>query len=81
MRKLTLALILAALILAFAVVPAFAIMDPNVPADECNGNRTVGGAANHKGVNNDGASGKSLPIHGTNPAAENDDGVCPGPPA
>ncbi len=31
MRKLTLALLLAALILAFAVVPAFAIVDPVTP--------------------------------------------------
>ncbi len=70
MRKLTLALILAALILAFAVVPAFAIMDPVVPAIQCSGH-SVGGAAFNK-VQNPG--GRGIPVHGTN---ENVPGACP----
>ena len=55
MRKLTLALLLAALILAFAVVPAFAIVHPRAPI--CEGKTNSGGAAG--GVAGFGASGNS----------------------
>ena len=40
-----LALALAIVLLAFAVVPAFAIVDDITPADECRGSGGVGGAA------------------------------------
>lgn len=74
------ALALAIVLLAFAVVPAFAIMDPNVPADECSGN-SAGGAAFGKGVGTGGASGVGAPVHDTNVPGENDGkkgAVCPG---
>ena len=73
MKKLTLALLLATLILAFAVVPAFAIVDPLVPAEDCNGLGSVGGAAFNK-VQNPG--GRGIPVHPTN---GNVPGACPAP--
>lgn len=78
MRKLTLVVLLAVLLLAFAVVPAFAIMDPKVPANECSGN-SVGGSAGGKGITTnkgEGASGIVAPVHDTN---ENVPGECPPP--
>ena len=45
MRKLTLALLLLALLLAFVVVPAFAIVDKITPADDCRGAGGVGSQA------------------------------------
>ncbi len=56
------ALIIGALLALLTAVPAFAIMDPNVPADDRSGN-SVGGAAVGS-VNDEG--GRSLPIHDTN---------------
>ena len=66
MRKLTFTLILAALIPSFAVVPAFAIVDPVTPLT-CVANPAVGASGNSAGgkaaagkVNVNG--GRSLPI-------------------
>ena len=67
MRKLTLALILMALILAFAVVPAFARVHP-VSQAACSGNSNAGGSnassSAPSGVIPTTASGGSLPNDG-----------------
>ena len=61
-RKWFAALIIGALLALMTALPAFAIMDANVPADDRSGN-SVGGAAVGS-VNDEG--GQSPPIHDTN---------------
>ena len=75
MRKLTLALILAALILAFAVVPAFAVVDPRAPicTGEAASEGAAGGAAS--GGNSTGSPvGPPFPAQGLDKSGTN---ACP----
>ena len=73
MRKLTLALLLGALILVMTVVPAFAIVHAIVPADECAGGAGGGGAAVGSGAiggggnNPDGRAPVNAPVPNNNP--------------
>ena len=74
MRKLTLIVLLAILLLAMTVFPAFAIMDPVVPADDCSG-RSVGGAAGPSVFDPEKGNRGPAPVHDTNENVLTDD--CP----
>lgn len=77
MRKLTLIVLLAALLLAFGVVPAFAIVDPLTPADECRGSGGVGVQAITNGAiggienDPDGHAPVNAPVPNNNPGNAN----------
>ena len=76
MRKLTLALLLTALILAFAVVPAFAIVDPVTPVGcegsevpaKANSGGNAGGAPAIPAVAGNDSPGPVFPAQGFNSA-------------
>ena len=80
MRKLTLIVLLAALMLAIVVVPAFAIVDPITPADECRGRGGVGSEA-IPALTGDADPITGFPVPNNNPGSADVSGSPNGVPA